>query len=319
MANATLRRLVTEYAVDQEAWIDDLVNSSGILQTAYAFPSTHGSFHKYKKVTALPTSAFRAMGGTYTTQTVNEEAANLDLKLVGIAESEEKAICEEIGVSAYFKSQRPAIIESLGQKMAKGIVYGTNASYGDTNGITGWHEFADAHGSDYYTDGGGGSSTTSIFIVKYKPGQTGLVFNREWLSAGNLIQTTLVDGGKLVFEYGGSSGTVKPVYQALYETQMAFVAGSTKCIHAIVGVNASNCPTAAEINAALDSVKYDANTYIYTSRMGRRTIWTLKDSNMYREGRAFDDIIESWNGVPVIVDDNISEAETLSNLPYGLS
>ena len=320
MADATLRKLVTEKAVKDAPIIDDLLKSSGILQTALIIPSSHGKFHKYKKVSALPTAAYRSIGGTYTDQTVDNEIHQLDLKMVGIVQSEDSAICNEIGVAKYFKDNRPAIMEAIGQKMATGIIYGTNSSYGDVSGILGWHEMADAAGSVYYTDGGGSTNSTSIFVVKYKPGVNGLVYNSKTVAgAQSLIKTTVISG--LVLEYIGS-GTKKPVYQVLYETDLAFLNASIHCVHAIVGVDASNCPTDPEMKAAIDSVKGTAgDTYIYTSRLGKRCIETLKtgELQMFPEHKDYSTLVSTYAGIPIVVDENILETESISNLPYGLS
>ncbi len=61
MANATLRELATYYSLKDTPLIEHLVNESGILKYALAFPSTNGTFHKYSKVSALPTSSYRRL------------------------------------------------------------------------------------------------------------------------------------------------------------------------------------------------------------------------------------------------------------------
>lgn len=322
MADATLRKLVTDKAVKDLPIIDDLVNASGILQSALVIPSSHGKFHKYKKTSALPTASFREIGGSYTDQTVNDETHQLDLKMVGLVQSEDKAICDEIGVQKYFMQNRPAIMEALGQKIAKGIIYGTNSSYGDTQSFLGWHGMADAAGSDYYTDcGGGDANTTTIFIVKYKPGISGIVYNSETVASGNLINTTVLNNARPVLEYTGA-GTKKPVYQVLYETDLAFLNASVYTVHALVGVNASNCPTDLEMKAAIDSIKGTASdTIIYTSRLGKRCIETLNatDIQTIPATNDYNTMVERYRGIQMIVDENINEDDTLSNLPYGLS
>jgi len=321
MADATLRKLITDKAVKDVAIIDDLVNASGILQTATVFGSSHGKFHKYKKVSALPTASFREIGGTYTDQTVNDEIHQLDLKMIGLVQSEDKAICDEIGVKKYFMQNRPAVMEAIGQKIAKGIIYGTNSTYGDTQAFRGWHEMADAAGSTYYTDGGGDENSTTIFIVKYKPGVIGLVYNSATVGAGNFIKTTVLNNGQPVLEYIGE-GTKKPVYQVLYETDLAFLSASIHSIHAIVGIDASNHVTDAQLKAAIDSVKGSASdTFIYTSRMGKRDIELLNITDLMTtpETDDYNNLITRYNGIRIVVDENIGEADTLNLLPYGLT
>jgi len=102
----------------------------------------------------------------------------------------------------------------------------------------------------------------------------------------------------------------------LYETDIAYLAASKYSVHVIYGVTAAALPTTPIMNNAIDSVKADENTFIYTSRLGRRALWTLKDSNMYAVGNNMDTRIETWNGIRVILDENINETNTVSNLPY---
>ena len=315
MADATLRALITHYASDQIASLDDLINASGILRTGMSFGSSTGKFHKYTKTSALPTASVRSIGGSYTDQTVDGEIHQLDLKMIGIVQSEDTAICDEIGVSNYFKQNRPAIMEALGQKMAAGIFYGINSSYGDTAGFIGLNDIADANGSDFYTAAGGTTNTTEIYVVKFKKNVNGIVFNSKTIGAGDLVKTTRMNNGGAVLEYTGS-GTKKPVYQILYETDIAYLAASKYSVHVIYGVDATALPTTSIMNNAIDSVKADENTFIYTSRLGRRALWTLKDSNMYAVGNNMDTRIETWNGIRVILDENINETNTVSNLPY---
>jgi len=322
MADATLRKLVTDKAVTDIAIIDDLVNASGILQTATVIPSSHGKFHKYKKVSALPTASFREIGGSYTDQTVNDEIHQLDLKMIGLVQSEDKAICDEIGVQKYFTQGRPAVMEALGQKIADGIIYGTNSTYGDTQAFRGWHEMADAAGSSYYTDvGGGDASTTTIFVVKYKMGVNGLVYNSATVNGGSLIKTTVLNNAQPVLEYT-AAGTKKPVYQVLYETDMAYLNASIHSVHALVGIDASNDVTDIDMKKAIDSVKGTAfDTFIYTSRMGKRSIEKLNSGDLQTipATNDYNTLITYFNGIPIVVDENINEDDTLSNLPYGLS
>jgi hypothetical protein len=321
MADATLRKLVTNLSVTTQASVADLVKKSGILQNALVIPSSHGKFHKYKKVSALPTASFRNIGGSYTDQTVNDEIHQLDLKMCGLIQSEDKAICDEIGVRKYFEDNRPAIMASMGQKMSTGIVYGTNATYGDASSFLGWHEIAQANGSGYYATAGGTTNTTTIFIVKFEGGVNGngVVFNSKTMNGGNLISTQVLNNAKPVLEYTGS-GTKKPVYQVLYETDLAYLSSSVFSIYALYGVDTgSNVPTDAELKLGIDAIKASpADSMIFTSRMGKRGIETLNISDIQTtpETDDYNNLVERYNGIKIVVDENILETEATTNLPY---
>ena len=320
MATATLRKLVTHYASNMLPIIDDLTRESGILRTAPIIMSNNGTFHKYKKTDALPTAAIRNVGGTYTVQTVNNRINQIELKEFGITQSEDRKICDDIGKVEYFIQERPAIMEALGQKISTSIVYGTNATYGDGASFLGWHDICNAHGSNYYTACGASTSSTSIFVVRFKPNVNGIVINSKSMQAGEFIKMMPVADGNLTFEYGGSAGTVKPVYQILYTADLAFLASTVYSVHALYGVDDStNAPTDIELKKAIDSVKGKSeDTIIYTSRMGKRAIETLNASDVQTTPTTDDysTVIQRYAGIPVIVDDNILETEATANLPY---
>ena len=321
MADATLRKLVTNLSVTTQASVADLVKSSGILQNAVAIPSSHGKFHKYKKVSALPSASFRNIGGSYTDQTINDEVHQLDLKMCGLIQSEDKAICDEIGVRKYFEDNRPAIMESLSQKMVTGVIYGTNATYGDDSAFLGWHDIAAANGSDYYATAGASTACTTIFIVKFKPGVNGngIVYNSKTMSGGSLINTQVLNNAQPVLEYTGD-GTKKPVYQVLYETDLAYLSSSIFSVYALYGVDAgTNVPTDAELKLGIDAIKASpGDSMIFTSRMGKRAIETLNISDIQTtpETDDYNNLVSRYNGLKIVVDENILDTEATANLPY---
>jgi len=241
--------------------------------------------------------------------------------MIGLIQSEDKAICDEIGVQKYFTENRPAIMESLGQKMSTGIVYGTNATYGDAEGFLGWHEIAAANGSGYYAPAGASTASTTIFVVKFKPGVNGngVVFNSKTMNGGNLISTQVLNNAQPVLEYTGS-GTKKPVYQVLYETDLAYLSSSIYSVYALYGVDAgTNVPTDAELKLAIDAVHaMPGDSAIFTSRMGKRAIETLNIADLQTtpEVDDYNNMVTRYNGLKIVVDDNILETEATANLPY---
>jgi len=106
-----------------------------------------------------------------------------------------------------------------------------------------------------------------------------------------------------------------PVYQVMYQMMLALQAGSYYSVHRIIGVDSgSNAPTAAEIDTLVDLVKGDsANTILYTSRLGKRAMQTLKATKFFTQAvqdQNMNTMLDFWNGIPVIVSDNILETET---------
>lgn len=315
MANATLRRLVTEYGGTGEAVIDHLIKYSGILKTANVIPSTHGTFHKYKTISALPTGSFRSLNGGYTDQTINEEVKQRDLKLVGAVQSEDKALCEEIGVAKYFMDNRPIFMEGLGQTIVKQILYGTDSTFGNVTGFTGLHQIAKANSKVIQATGTTGSRTT-IFAVRYHK-ESGLLVNGKILNnLSELIVQTVLNNGQPVLEVvNTTTGEKKPVYQVLYEAQLAWQSASVYDVAAYTQLAdaTDKRPTAANIDKLVDYVRgSSSDTFLYANRDAIRMIGMLKDSKL-QLGSMDNDYqtkIDFWNTIPLVIEDNISSVET---------
>lgn len=315
MAQATIRRLIEEYSgADQAAIIDDLVKDSGLLMSAQAIPSTHGSFHKYKKTSALPTGAHREINGGYSAQTVDNNIYQLDLKLFGAVQSEDASLCEEIGVANYFMQQRPAFLEGLSQGQMQRIIYGVNSTHGDVSGFKGWHEYAEEYGN-VIEDSGTSGSTTSIFAVHYRPGRNGIVFNSK-LAADGLFRQKVMNNGQSVLQYNSTTGLYQPVYQVLYETSMAWL-NTTKydiAVYKLLQDDTDDRPTSDNMDKLLDLVKAGRGagyTVLYGNTTSRRLLYKLKNSkmDMMPNDFGYDNRIDSWNGIPFMIEDNILDTE----------
>ncbi len=307
MASATLRKLVTDVAVKDTAYIDYLLNKSGILKTINVIPSSDGEFHKYKQVIAVPTGQFRNVGSGYdSASTVNDKIAQLNMKIIGAYQTEDKVICDQKGKVEYFKQERPAFMEGMGQSISKQVIYGTNSTFGNVAGWEGWHEIAKANGKE--VDGGGASgSTTTIFVVRYGA-QSGLVIDSNILNKGSLFNTDWVNGGDMTIVSG------MPAYQVLYEGSMGILSGGATDVARYHSLQTGHLPTAANMDLCIDYVNGDSDgrTFIYANRTGRRFLKTLKNTK-FELGAAdknYDTRIDYWDGIPIVTDENILSTET---------
>lgn len=321
MSHATLLKLASAYQVpNQSAIIDSLVRESGILKTMPFQKASHGLYHKYKVKSGLPGGGFRTVNGAIVPHTTTEEIRQTDLKILTDIQQEDKALCESYpgGVEKYFSDEMPAFIEGLGQTAAKQMIYGTDATFGDDEGFTGLRQHAVSNGKTIALGGASGSRTT-IIAVRWKPGVCTGLFNESAFSAGNLISVKpLNNGNPVMVVTNTTTGAVRPVYQALYEAYLGLLVADTANVAAVTQIQdaTGKKPTASTIDKLIDLVNGTAgDTVLYMNRVSRRLLWELKDSKMTGGVTPADSdyrtAFEAWNGIPIVLEENISASETM--------
>ena len=321
MAKQTLQYLATQWSAAQQMFIDNLTKSAGILRTASVGYANNGLFHKYNFATALPTASIRSINGSVTPTTTTFDLKQLDLKELITLETVDATLAkgDPSGPDGYMNKVAPGHMESLAQAAEKSIVYGLNGTYGAVDGFKGFHDLAkeaETARSLSAIDAGGTSNTTSIFAVHWKPEVCQLVIPSGIAAGGDLVVSTVMNNGQVTLMVTNTTtGAQMPVYQVMYQMMLALQAGSNYSVHRIIGVDSgSNAPTAAEIDTLVDLVKGDsANTILYTSRLGKRAMQTLKATKFFTQAvqdQNMNTMLDFWNGIPVIVSDNILETET---------
>ncbi len=319
MASATLMKLAAAYNVpNQTAIIDSLIRESGILTTMPFIKASHGIFHKYKLKPELPGGGFRSVNGSIIPHTTEDVVLQEDLKILTDIQQEDKAICESYpgGVEKYFADELPAFVEGLGQTAARQLVYGTDSSFGDEEGFSGLRQHAVDNGNTIDAGGSSGSRTT-ILAVRWKPGVCCGLFNENAFADGNLITVRpLNNGNPVMVVVNTATGAVKPVYQALYEAYMGLLCATSDNVAAYVSIQdaSGKKPIAGNMDKLIDLVRGSvSDTFIYCNRTGRRLLWELKESKMQVSSADTDynRLIERWNGIPVVLEENISSTETI--------
>lgn len=325
MAKQTLQYLATQWSAAQQMFIDNLTKSAGILRTASVGYANNGLFHKYNFATALPTASIRSINGSVTPTTTTFDLKQLDLKELITLETVDATLAkgDPSGPDGYMNKVAPGHMESLAQAAEKSIVYGLNGTYGAVDGFKGFHDLAkeaETARSLSVINAGGTTNTTSIFAVHWKPEVCQLVIPSGIAAGGDLVVSTVMNNGQVTLMVTNTgTGAQMPVYQVMYQMMLALQAGSYYSVHRIIGVDSgSNAPTAAEIDTLVDLVKGDsANTILYTSRLGKRAMQTLKATKFFTQAvqdQNMNTMLDFWNGIPVIVSDNILETETTATV-----
>jgi len=319
MANATLRKLVSAFGVQGEAAIDQLTKESGILMDSPAIPANKNISHTYKRIDALPSFSITTIGTGQADVTVNDNILQTDLKVLKAIQSEPIEIADSYpgGPEAMFRDDMPAFNEGYGQGASTQLIYGDNATFGDAAGIKGLHYWAKAY-SNVTQMGGASGSRTSIFAVKFRPGRNGcgILFNPQVAAASGLMDVLVMNGGQPTLEVTNTTtGAKKPVYQVLYQSYLGLLSTSSFDIAAITQIQdaTGKKPTSAGMDTMLARVKANpANTIIFMNRTSKRLVGELKNSKLQIAPSEvdFSNRVGSWDGVPIVIDDNILDTET---------
>jgi hypothetical protein len=319
MACANLLKLAAAYNVpNQTAVIDSLTKESGILRTMQFQKASHGLFHKFKIKASLPSGGFRRVNGSIVPHTTFDEVRQEDLKILTDIQQEDKAICEAYpgGVEKYFADEAPAFLEGLGQTAARQLIYGTTPSYGDTEGFRGLRQYAELNDRIIPAGGNSGERTT-ILAVRWKAGTCVGLYNENAFAEGQLVAVKPLNQGQPVMvTVDPATGAVKPVYQALYEAYLGLLVADTANVAAYTEITdaSGHKPTSSNLDKLIDLVNGSpSDTFIYVNRLSRRLLWELKESKMQTSAAEgdYNHMIERWNGIPVMLEENLSATETI--------
>jgi len=316
MANATLRKLVTEYGGPGLVSImSHLEKDSGFLQTAQAIPANGNWYHKYKKVDALPTFSFVNVGGSQTDQTVDDNLYQVDIKGLGSLQSEPKGVCENwpTGVRGYFSENTAKFAAAFGQKLSTVAFYGLDSTFGDVSGFKGAHAYAKSY-SKVIQRGGATGSRCSIIAIKFDTIGCGLLYNPKIVQAGDFLEIKVLNNGELVTEVTDTTtGAKKLVYQVSYDGQIALLSSGSYDIAAMTQIDSTHLPTAPLMDQLVDHVRGStSNTILYLNREARRYVRTLKTTalQMGVMDKNYDIQVDFWNGIPLVLDENLLSTES---------
>jgi len=316
----TLRDILVEQSINGQPIMDMVEKKTGIAMTMGIIPSSNGTYHKYKISGSLATPTIRQVGGSVTPSSINNTLGRQDLQQFTILQAEDAKTVAEIGggmdqnaANSYFKGTYPQMLESMLQALSKQIIYGTNSTFGDEDGFKGFHDHAKANSKRTQMSGTPGGNT-SIFVVRWNP---------NFCSA--LVDPNIIKGAKNLMystqpiresqDTNVSTYAQIPSWKSWHLTDLGLMVASTVSVWAITQVDASHIPTSAQLMAAMRGVHSDrdiVNTKIYCNERGRDFIFGLNDANLQStsETDKYDNRIMTFNGVEIVVDENISDVET---------
>lgn len=280
----TLKEIAVSLAEKQQHFVDHLTEESPILDNMHFEASTHGLWNAYEEVSKINGAAFVDINQPLPTMEVDSELKKIDLSILGgeIFLPEDKG--SVIGVSEYFAKKVPVLLKHAGQVAEKKIIYDNFLPYAIGNGNV--------------ASAGASSNCYSMVAVRFVDGEvTGLYSDRHFKTCG-LIDSTEINGGQL---YKNSDGVLG--YGVRIKGYIGVQLANPDAVSAIVNINASNIPTAAQIDDMLVNAKATPmNTFIFCHPKVLSMLNTYKGNVLqtmpddWNVNRSF----MAWNGIRFI-------------------
>ncbi len=284
MSNNTLRDLAVSLSVRQDHLVNYLTEESPIFDNMRFEGSTHGLWNAYEEVTGIDGAGFVDINQPLPEMDVDSQLKKIDLSILGgeIFLPEDKA--EVIGKCEYFGKKMPILLKHAGQTAEQKIIYDNFLPYALQNGKT--------------TDAGATTGCYSMVAVRFIPGEVTGLYSQKNLSRHGILDSTPINGGQL---YKNSNGVLG--YGVRVKGYIGMQLANKDAVASIVNINASNIPTADEIdNMLIDAKATPASTVIMchpkvlsflSQYKGNVLQANVTDDNMNRTFTA-------WNGIRFI-------------------
>ena len=312
---------------DAPTLLEKFVKRSGILKTATVQPANFGFQHKYKYHNSLPMATFREFGLGIAPSVVSPTMATIDLWDLAMLAQDDAEFIETYpgGKDGWIRANMPAFIEGLGQSLAAQIIYGTvdTSSIGGINSVTGFRglyqyakDFNQVHKATNVA-----SNTTSIYAVRWDETEGSQIrVGGSMLNGKDLIQIkdiTPVDPALVVLDT--TTNKQLPVYSWIIHCYATLVVPTIKSVSVLSGVDdtvLSNLPAFGKnLNTIIEEIEgSNGNMFLYCNVKGKSLISGLKQDklSLYRADMDYNNIIESYRGVPIVLEENILSTETNS-------
>lgn len=314
----SITNLINEYNSNRSLKLaNTAIKQNGFIAYGSFIPANKGLAHTYTLYSTLPTAGVRTLGDGVAVSDVSGSTTTVNMTPFQVTHQRDAAYVENFpgGISNYFTTITPMYLASLFQTMQKAYIYGSKATFGVTSYvgnslISAVSGSANSAQLQTMTTASNWTGST-IFAVRFNPFEQG---------DGAAIAVDVSQGvyytnpdwaqGKVI---AGSTGPF-PGYQMLFMGNNSLILPGSNNVAAITAiVEDTSEPTAGNINTLLDAVKADGNTFIFCNRVGKRILNDIGKNEylqMTPNEFGYSDVIASWNGVPIILDQNLSTAET---------
>jgi len=318
---------------DAPTLLIDLVKHSGLLQTATVKPSNFGNQHKYKYHETLPLATFREFGEGIVPKIIAGTLATIDLwDLVTLAQDDAEFIeSYPGGKDGWIEANMPAFIEGLGQTLASQIIYGTldTSQIGGINstvGFKGLYQYAKDFNHIHSLSTSNSTGLTSIFVVRWdeNDGVQVRVGGSSRLGRDLLQVKDITPVNPALVVQNTTTNAQLPVYSWLLHCYATLVVPTIKSVAVVNKVDSQIYDTTAKtqafvnaLNTAIDEIEAtNGQKCIYANVKGKALLSGLKQDKLtlYRADMDYNNLIESYRGIPIILEENILSTENTTFL-----
>ena len=290
----TLKELSIEYAKKQPKQVDTITEKTPILDIIPFEAASHGLWNVHEEIESITGAGFVEMDQVLPTIAMTSKLVHVDLSIMGgkIECGEDKAQMFG-GKEKYFARKMPAILKQTGVDTEVAILYQNIRKYCIDNSLI--------------TKCGGSSDTNySILFIRFEEGVTGGLYSPDGFKQGAMLDAKAINGGNL---YLNSSDIL--VYGLRLKGYFGFRIADSRTVYALVNFDASNLPTAAEIDDAIAEVRGDpANTWMFMHQKALNLLYKFKGDDLQTipRDRDYNRVFTHWNGIPVMTSYNFLDA-----------
>jgi len=303
MATFNLKEIANEYAIKQSKMVDDLTEKTPILERVRWEKASHGLWNMAEKVNDVTGAQFVNADAALPTIETSSDLVKTDLQVLGgEMEQAQDTVDQFGGPSKYFAKKEPIILKKAGQDTEIKLYYDN------------WQAKAIAD-STYTSAGASSGGVYSIMIVRFEEGVNMGLFDPAQFNSGSLLNRELINGGSL-YHLRSKSGVLG--YGVALKGRFGWQNLSTKTVHAILNINASNLPTQTEIEDAIAGVHGSSKDTLIMChpKCFNMSFGPFKGTalQMGVEDKEYNRVIDSFNRVPIITSYNIYDGtETVTS------
>jgi hypothetical protein len=285
---STLKEVAVGLSQKQEHLVNSLTEESPILDNMRFERSSHGLWNAYEEVSSISGAGFVDMNQPLPEMQIDSNLKKVDLSILGgeIFLPEDKA--SVLGVGEYFAKKVPILLKQAGQTAEQKIIYDNFLPYAIGNGKA--------------VSAGGASSCYSMVAVRFVEGEVAGLYSDRALQSDALLDTTHINGGTLYKNANGVLG-----YGVRIKGYIGVQLANPDAVSAIVNINGSNIPTAAQIdNMLIDAKATPYSTFIFCHPKVLSFLNTYKGNILHTAeddwnlNRSF----MAWNGIRFITSYN---------------
>jgi len=314
MAKLTLLDLAKRTKNDTTVGIVDATTQNNALLSLLPFRGINGASFKYARRSSLPTVSFKGINqGIDNSKSIIEQIL-VEAKNVGGRSEVDKLLAESDprGINALRAE------EDSGFGAAMGNIFNLKAFYGDSVGSTGL-EF-DGVATMYNTlsntvvAAGGDSANvaTSVYILAFKDAnsQIGRLRGIEGI-LGNNKNMTAIDMG---LQYATDADSKKFLaYTTEFEFSPGLAVYDERSVGRLCNVDSGSLPTIALINQVIANMRPYTPSVILVNKLSWLALQAVKATTMqsFNEDRDLFRSVLMFNGIPIFIDDNITQTEAV--------